>query len=165
MPRTYHTHEPPLGPPLSRAGIFFAKGTKVMRYVTVESFMRFVAVCLVATLLMLSTAYAAKMTVTWTATTLNTDGTPCTDLASYRIEWGSCVNGAYGVTQGSIIVKAPATSTPIYPTNLTLVCVRAFAINAAGVESTSSAMVAAQGPSALGKPVTFGKPVVLPKPH
>jgi hypothetical protein len=81
-------------------------------------------------------AYAAKMHVTWTPPTQNTDGTPLTDLTGYRIEWGSCnADGSFGTYQAGINVISTATAAWIYPTGLNPVCVRAFSINSANLLS------------------------------
>lgn len=97
-------------------------------------------------------AYAAKLRVTWVAPTTNTDGTPLTDLRSYRIEWGSCnSDGSFGVYQAGINIGAPATSGWIYPTGLKVVCARLYAINSANQLSP---------PAFASGPV----PVKLPQP-
>lgn len=99
-------------------------------------------------------AHAAKMLVSWTPPTQNTDGSPLTDLTSYRVEWGSCgPNGAFGTLQSSITVGATITSTWIYPTGLNPVCVRAYAINAQKMVSAPSAVAQGSSPPTLGKPV------------
>lgn len=109
-----------------------------------------------------SVAYAAKIPVRWTPPILNTDGSALTDLASYRIEWGSCQGTQFSITQANLIVTNPeATSSAIYPTGLSRVCVRMYARNAAGRESDPSNVVIAVVTN-LGKPVTLGQPVTLP---
>lgn len=137
------------------------------RLVSPFALARLAALLLFVSLVCVIPAQAAKMTASWTPPTQNTDGSPLTDLASYRIEWGSCTTmGAFDVTQASIIVNAPATSAAIYPTQLNPVCVRVFTRNTAGVESSASGVVQATPPGALQKPVTLGKPVILPPtPH
>jgi hypothetical protein len=109
--------------------------------------------------------HAAKVPITWTLATQNTDNTPLTDLVATRLEWGSCVGGAFGISQASIIVKTPATSAAIFPTRLNPVCVRAFSRNAAGVESTPSGVLQVTLPGPLLKPISLGKPLILPPPH
>lgn len=99
-------------------------------------------------------AYAAKVRVTWTAPTLNNDGSPLTDLTGYRIEWGSCnTDGSFGVYQAGINVSATATFAWIYPTGIApTVCVRAYSINSV---STLSVAAYASGPviPPIGQPV------------
>lgn len=109
-------------------------------------------------------AYAAKLFVDWTAPTQNTDNTPLTDLAGFRIEWGSCATGgAFGIYQAGINVGATTTRTVIYPTNLNPVCVRVYAINS---KQTLSLPAYASGPTpaVLSKPTPLSAPVVLSKP-
>lgn len=112
--------------------------------------------CLVGTLLAWSiytpSAHAAKQRVVWTAPTQNTDGSPLTDLTGYRIEWGSCVNGAFGTYQAGINAPASATSAWIYPTGLNPVCVRLFAINSKNSLS-APAHASAPAPPKLSQPV------------
>lgn len=109
-----------------------------------------------------SLAHAAKILVSWTPPTQNTDGTPLTDLAGYRIEWGSCDGPNFGATQASILVNNPgATSAAVYPTGLPTVCIRAYARNSAGAESGPS-NVAVKTLSTLGKPIPLGQPITLP---
>lgn len=81
-------------------------------------------------------AAAAKLHVIWTTPTKNTDGSTLTDLIGYRVEWGSCAaDGSFGTYQAGINVNASFVSTPIYPTGLTKVCVRLYAINSQNVLS------------------------------
>lgn len=119
-------------------------------------------VVLFLALLLAGLAQAAKITVTWANPTLNTDGSALTDLAHVRVEWGSCAGDAFDTVQASIQVAAPATTTPIYPTGLSTVCVRAFAVNSAGIESDSSNVASKEVLNTLGRPVTLGQPIVLP---
>jgi hypothetical protein len=97
-------------------------------------------------------AFAAKVRVTWTAPTTNTDGSPLTDLAGYRAEWGSCASpGVFGTYQAGLNVSASATSAWIYPTNLNPVCVRLYAINSKSVLSLP-AYATGPTPPALSQP-------------
>lgn len=110
-------------------------------------------------------AQAAKVPVTVQSPTLNTDGSPLTDLASIRIEWGSCVGNAFGTPQASIAI--PATpgailAAAVYPTGLSIVCIRAYAVTRAGIESDPSNPVTKQLSPVLGRPTTLGQPVTLP---
>lgn len=95
--------------------------------------------------LLAAVAHAAKIRVTWTAPTQNTDGSPLTDLTGYRIEWGSCnADGSFGTYQAGINVTAPATAAWIYPTGLSPVCARLYAINS---KNALSAPAYASGPA------------------
>lgn len=116
------------------------------------------AVCLV---MFAFTAHAAKVTVTWTNPTANTDGTLLTNLAHTRVEWGSCNGTAFGVLQSFILVNAPLATTPIYPTGLAKVCVRGFAVNTDGVSSDASNVANKTLLSTPGKPVSLGQPIIL----
>lgn len=99
-------------------------------------------------------AHAAKMFVHWTAPTLNTDGSPLTDLTAYRVEWGSCnPDGTFGKYQSGVNVPATITRTAIYPAGLSLVCARVFAINSAGVLSDSSNVGQGTPPPTLNQPM------------
>jgi hypothetical protein len=92
-------------------------------------------------------AVAEKLTATWTAPTQNANGTPLTDLRSYRIEWGSCkADGTFGTYQAGINVGAPETSAPIYPTNLSPICLRFYAINSANRLSVTPSYFKYSGP-------------------
>lgn len=106
-------------------------------------------------------AHAAKLPVSWIPPVTNDDGSTLTDLKFIRVEWGSCVGSAFGVLQASITVPGSVTQTSIYPTGLTKVCIRAFAINAAGAQSSSS-NVASKVLSTLGKPQVLGQPITFP---
>jgi hypothetical protein len=99
-------------------------------------------------------AWAAKQRVVWTAPTQNTDGTPLTDLAGYRVEWGSCLadKTTFGTYQAGINVGASATSAWIYPTGLNPVCVRLYAINSKNVLSVP-AYASGPTPPVLSKPI------------
>lgn len=60
-------------------------------------------------------AWAGEATLSWTAPTQNTDGTPLTDLAGYKIYLGTVQGGPYPV---SIDIANPAATTFVVP-NLT----------------------------------------------
>ena len=59
------------------------------------------------------TALAASVTVTWTHPTQNTDGTALAlaNIASTRVEHGTCSGTAFGTKAGEAVVPAPATTT------------------------------------------------------
>lgn len=78
---------------------------------------------------------AGPVTLTWTAPTENTDGTPLTDLAGFRIYYGSQPSGPYdqqtgdiGAAESSYQITLPAGGWYFVAT----------AFNAAGVESEYS---------------------------
>lgn len=120
----------------------------------------------IALLLGCGVAQAAKVPVSGLNPTQNTDGSSLTDLAQIRIEWGSCVGNTFGTVQAGVVITATVPgakfSTFIYPTGLTKVCVRAYAINTAGVSSDASNTAFKDLLPTTGKPVTLGQPVVLP---
>jgi len=102
-------------------------------------------------------AHAAKFTVTWTAPTLNDDGSKLTNLTGYRLEWGSCTAaGAFGVYQAGINVGATVTSAPVYPTGLNPVCFRIWSIASGNVLSAVPAYTSTIGMSVLP---TLSQPV------
>jgi hypothetical protein len=99
-------------------------------------------------------AHAAKLLVTWTVPTKNTDGTPLTDIAWYRLEWGTCnPDGSNFAFQSGYNVPASATQAWIYPVGLTTVCARIFTVNS---KQVLSAPAYATGASLLapGQPVS-----------
>ena len=99
-------------------------------------------------------ARAAKIQVTWLPVTKNTDGSTLTNLAGYRIEWGSCNSDtSFGIYQAGLNAPAAATSAWIYPTGLNPVCVRIYTYT---LNSLLSAPAYAFGPAPplLSKPVT-----------
>jgi hypothetical protein len=97
-------------------------------------------------------AHAAKLYVVWTAPTQNTDSSPLTDLAGYRIEWGSCTAaGVFNTYQAGENVGL-VTRAAIYPTNLYPVCVRIYAINSKQVLSSPAYTSSAITPPTLSKP-------------
>ena len=113
-----------------------------------------VSALLVSMLVGIPTAYAAKMHVTWVPPVQNSDGSTLTDLAGYRIEWGSCnADGSFGTYQAGINVTDPkATDGWIYPSGLKLVCAHVFAINSANALSVASNTSSATPPSMPGQP-------------
>lgn len=121
----------------------------------------------VALLLLVShVALAAKVGVHWVPPDKNNDGSPLTDLAGYRVEWGGCdVTGTdFGNVQASVnVASAGAVRASIYPTGLSLVCVRVYARNSQGIESVASTpTLVVRVPGALGKPAPLGQPITLP---
>ncbi len=113
-------------------------------------------------LLIAAPAFAAKIHVTWVNPTRNTDGTPLTDLAAIKIEWGSCNGVNFGTLQSSISVAPGPQASAVYPSGLSTVCVRAYAINSKGVSSAPTGVVSKKLFDALGRPVTLGQPITLP---
>lgn len=87
-------------------------------------------------------AASAPVSVTWTNPTTRTDGTAIPTsgtgaLASTRVEYGSCAGAAFGTVSGQVTVNAPATTTTIDLPAGTW-CFRAYARDAAGLESAPS---------------------------
>jgi hypothetical protein len=100
-------------------------------------------VLMAVALLVSGGARAAGITLTWTAPTRNTDGTPLTNLASYLVEWSICnADGTFGATgTGSLTVPASATTAAIAKPPTGKVCARVSAKNSLGVFSDPSATV------------------------
>lgn len=118
---------------------------------------------LLAALLLATPVHAAKILVTWVNPTTYTDDSPMT-LAFIRIEWGSCNGNAFGTLQSSLVVNQlpqQANSAYIYPSGLTRVCVRGFALDVHRVESASSNISIKNLLPSPGKPVTLGQPVII----
>lgn len=102
--------------------------------------------------------HAEKLRVHLTTPTMNSDGSPLTDLAAIRIEWGTCNGQEFGtyvagvnfpITQiGDAVVDV------VYPTGINPICLRCFAMNASKVFSAPSPTIAISLTAA-------GKPVVL----
>jgi hypothetical protein len=89
---------------------------------------------------------------------------PIDQLQSIRIEWGTCTASSF-TRQAAIDYpeSRPGVSIRVYayPTGLSRVCMRTYAI-AHGVLSDPSNAVVETLSSPLGKPVTLGQPVLLP---
>jgi hypothetical protein len=84
-------------------------------------------------LLCLSSAHAYEVNLTWTPPTQNSDGTPLTDLAGYRIFHGCTESGEYDTTTEIGVVTSHAV------TDLEGTCYfTATAFNAQGIESDFS---------------------------
>jgi hypothetical protein len=100
------------------------------------------ALALAATILAVSAAHAGTLNLSWTAPTTNVDGTPLTDLAAYRVYYGTAAAPCPGT---AFVQIASPTSTPSLGqtltatlTNLpagTLYYVSMTAIDANGMES------------------------------
>ena len=81
-------------------------------------------------------SFLAAAVLTWTPPTLNTDGTPLTDLASYEIWSGCTTSGIYDTVE---IVSAPATTHTVIGLPEVGTCYfAAKATNALGVSSVYS---------------------------
>lgn len=76
-------------------------------------------------------------TLNWTNPTTRTDGSPLTNLATIRIQWGASPSGPFNL--GQVDVAAPATSRNITRTsNIGTLCYVATAIDANGLASAPS---------------------------
>jgi hypothetical protein len=112
---------------------------------------RFFAALVVAILLLVllaPCAIAAPLTATWTNPTTNTDGSaiPASgagSVSSIRVEWGTCVNGAFGERIGDVIkmraTTLPTTHTVDLPPGS--YAVRVFARNTYTEESAASNVI------------------------
>ena len=109
-----------------------------------------IGVLLSGTLLGTAPSTAGILDATWTAPTTNTDGTPLTDLVSYRLYYGSSTSPCPGST--SVQVAAP-TSTPGPNQTMsytlagltagTLYYVAATAVDSLGLQSACSSVASA----------------------
>ncbi len=110
-------------------------------------------------------AHAAKVLVRWTNPSTNTDGSALTNLASVTVQWGSCAGSAFGTLQSSATlqttVPGATASTWAFPSNLSPVCIRAYATSSAGVSSGFSNVAVWTPPVALGQPAPLGDIVTL----
>ncbi len=132
--------------------------------------MKRLAIFLLLGFLFSPSSYAAKIAnvnLSWVNPTLNTDGTPITDLIGIEVNWGTC--GATANTMGTILghVNVPdtgsTTTTTVSPTNVTSfpICFVLRAYNGYGNYSVYS-NVAEKAIPTLGIPTTLGKPILLP---
>jgi len=112
---------------------------------------RWLLICLLP-----SIALAAKTPAEWVKPSQNTDGSPLTDLAGYRLEWGDCALGTFPNS-----VHTTNTSYTVVTNGIAKVCIRVYAVNTAGVESPPSNTLTVSVKT-LGKPQTLGQPVQLP---
>ncbi len=62
-------------------------------------------------------AMAATATLTWTAPTTNTDGTPLTDLAGYKVYVSATVDGTYALIGTVAAATTTYTDTVTVPNN------------------------------------------------
>jgi hypothetical protein len=113
--------------------------------------MRFLVLALA---LVTFTAGAADVQVNWTYPSLNADGSALTlaNIASTRVEHGSCSGSAFGVKAGEVVVLAPAATTTFTLAPGTH-CFRAYTRTVAAVGGLES------GPSGVvSKVVPFSPP-------
>ena len=76
-------------------------------------------------------------TLSWTNPTTRTDGSPLTNLATLRIQWGTNSSGPFNL--GQVDVAAPATTRAITrAVNVGTVCYVVSAIDASGLQSAPS---------------------------
>ena len=103
---------------------------------------------LLALLLLPFAAGAADVTVTWTHPSANTDGSALSvsNIASTRVEYGSCSGTAFGTKAGEVVVPAPATTTTVTLAPGTH-CFRAYTRTVAAVGGLES------GPSGVASKV------------
>lgn len=96
------------------------------------------ALAFVVGMLLSNAASAGTATLTWTAPTQNTDGTPLTDLAGYKIYYGT---SATALTTVGTISSPTATTTVIPSLGVGTWYFAMTAFNAAGAESARTATV------------------------
>lgn len=102
--------------------------------------------------------FAADVTVTWTHPTAFVDGTSLAlgQIASTRVEYGSCSGTAFGTKTGEVTVNAPATTATISGfANGTTACFRVF------TRTTAAAGGLESGPSGVAQKA-FGWPAPNP---
>jgi hypothetical protein len=101
------------------------------------SLARSVCIAVLCTAFCISSAFGGTATLSWTPPTQNTDGSPLTNLAAYRLYWGCGSSGQY---PESVLVPAPATGYVIEGLPDTGTCYfAATAINSNGAQSAFSA--------------------------
>lgn len=107
------------------------------------------AVCLLAC----APAFAAKfvgVTVSWTIPTVNTDGTPCTDLAGFDIYYGASPSALTHIVQ----IADPTRSSYTFTTPFTAPTYFALtSYTTSGTQSAPSNVVEWSPPATLGQPV------------
>lgn len=120
--------------------------------------MLLVAFALAACSVVCSTARAAKLRVHFVTPTTNSDGSPLTDLAAIRIEWGTCNGLNWGTYVGGVNFPTSQIGVAgvdvVYPTGLNPICLRCFAMNSSNVFSLPS-------PTVVIELTAAGKPIVL----
>ena len=103
---------------------------------------------------------AANVTVSWTHPTQFTDGSALAlnQIASTRVEYGSCAGTAFGTVAGQVTVPAPATTTTISGFAPGTHCFRAY------TRTTVAAGNQESGPSGMATKVIPFPPPNPPKP-
>lgn len=90
---------------------------------------------------------------TWTAPTTNTDGTPLTDLQSYRVYYGTsaspCPGGTFVAVASAISSPAPGQIVSVRLTNLTTGV--AYTVSVAAVDSTGNQSACSASASATAQ--------------
>ena len=110
-------------------------------------------------------ASAGTSVITWTNAPDNTDGSLIVDdgvdessYSSWRIEFGTCVGGAFGVKGGEIVrtrvPSSPSLTTATVNTQSGLRCFRVSATNKAGNESAVSNVASRTVPAPTPKAPT-----------
>jgi hypothetical protein len=89
-----------------------------------------------------TTAQAKSVALSWSAPTQNTDGSPLTDLAAYRIRYGTAASALSQTQQ----IAAPATSVTIANLSSGTWYFSVASVNAAGVEGPASSIVSTTVP-------------------
>lgn len=95
---------------------------------------------LTALLLLSGAAYAAPLNFSWVAPTQRTDGTalPTSQIAGYKVEWGTCNGALFGSPLGSLIAPNTATTASSPNVSAGTYCGRVFTNATDGTVSASS---------------------------
>lgn len=100
-------------------------------------------------------AYAGSATATWTNPTQREDGSALapSDIASTRVEWGTCNGSAFGTLAGSqSTTSGAATSLTISGLAAGTYCFRAYTVLGNGLQSVASLVVSKVVPESPPKP-------------
>jgi hypothetical protein len=90
-------------------------------------------------------AFARDVVVEWTLATQREDNTalPVAEIAATRVEWGTCVSGAFGISAGVRDIAPPPVTTTLALANGTW-CLRAFTVDTEGQVSDATPTLAIQ---------------------
>ena len=88
---------------------------------------------------------ARDITFEWDLATQRIDGTALTvaEIAATRIEWGTCVSGAFGVQAGTRDIAPPPVTTVVALAKGTH-CVRAYTVDTEGLVSDPTPVLQVQ---------------------